>query len=132
MEFATDLLDDIDEFLIMWANPGFAGQKIVPNSIEKIARSRAFLDRGGMHGAEIVVDGNVSIENAIRMKNAGNVFLFLAVRHCSQMLSLTRTLQNSEKKFLIHNFLRLFVKNQNVTVFAAAVRRRYVYNIRCF
>lgn len=76
VELATDVLDDIDGLLIMTVNPGFAGQKMVPHSIEKIARARRFLDANGKSNAEIEVDGNVSIPNAILMKNAGaNIFV---------------------------------------------------------
>ena len=47
-----------------------------PNSIEKIKRVRAFLDENGRSDAEIQVDGNVSIPNALRMKEAGaNIFV---------------------------------------------------------
>ena len=60
----------------MTVNPGFAVQKMVPRSIEKIARVRAFLDSHGKTDAEIEVDGNVSIPNAKNMKAAGaNIFV---------------------------------------------------------
>lgn len=76
VEVAIDLLDDIDGFMLMTVNPGFAGQKMVPHAIDKIARARAFLDANGKKDAEIEVDGNVSIPNAIRMKEAGaNIFV---------------------------------------------------------
>jgi ribulose-phosphate 3-epimerase len=72
----SDVLDDIDGVLIMSVNPGFAGQKMVPHAIEKIAALRRMLDEAGRHDVEIEVDGNVSIENAIRMKAAGaNIFV---------------------------------------------------------
>ena len=66
-----EVLDDIDGLLIMTVNPGFAGQKMVPHSIEKIKRARRFLDENGRADAEIEVDGNVSIPNAIAMRDAG-------------------------------------------------------------
>ena len=73
---AEDVLDDIDGLLLMSVNPGFAGQKMIPHSIEKIKAARAFLDSHGKEDAEIEVDGNVSIENAINMKAAGaNIFV---------------------------------------------------------
>ncbi len=76
VEVARDVLDDIDGLLIMTVNPGFAGQKMVPHSIEKIKRARAFLDVNGRADAEIQVDGNVSISNAQRMYAAGaNIFV---------------------------------------------------------
>ncbi len=71
IELAIDLLDAIDGVLVMTVNPGFAGQKMVSHSIDKIRRVRAFLDAHGRADAEIEVDGNVSIENAIRMREAG-------------------------------------------------------------
>ena len=66
-----DITDDINALLLMTVNPGFAGQKMVPHSIDKIAAARAFLDAHGKQDVEIEVDGNVSIENAIRMRGAG-------------------------------------------------------------
>ncbi len=49
---------------------------MIPHAIEKIARARKFLDAHGRADAEIEVDGNVSIANAIRMKEAGaNIFV---------------------------------------------------------
>lgn len=71
VEMISELLDDIDGLLIMSVNPGFAGQKVIPHSFEKIARARKFLSEHGREDAEIEVDGNVSLENAIKMRNAG-------------------------------------------------------------
>jgi ribulose-phosphate 3-epimerase len=76
IEVAADVLDDLDGILVMTVNPGYAGQKMIPHSIDKIKRVRAFLDANGKSDAEIEVDGNVSIPNAIRMKEAGaNIFV---------------------------------------------------------
>ena len=72
----SELLDDIDGVLIMSVNPGYAGQKMIPHAIEKIRKTRAYLDENGRPDAEIEVDGNVSIENAIKMQRAGaNIFV---------------------------------------------------------
>ena len=76
IELARDVLDDIDGVLLMTVNPGFAGQRMVPHSIDKIARTRAFLDANGRADAEIQVDGNVNVENGIKMAAAGaNIFV---------------------------------------------------------
>jgi ribulose-phosphate 3-epimerase len=72
-----EVLDDIDGVLIMSVNPGYAGQKMIPRSIEKIKAMRKFLDENGRPDAEIEVDGNVSIENAIKMRTAGANILVL-------------------------------------------------------
>lgn len=68
---AQDVLDDIDGFLIMSVNPGFAGQKLIPHAIDKLRAARSFLDEHGKSEAEIEVDGNVSLKNAIAMREAG-------------------------------------------------------------
>lgn len=76
IEAATEVLDEIGGLLIMTVNPGFAGQKMVPHSIQKIQRAKNFLEANGRPDLEIEVDGNVSIANAIQMKNAGaNIFV---------------------------------------------------------
>ncbi len=65
------VLDDIDGVLVMTVNPGFAGQKLVPATLKKITNLRKYLDENGYRHVEIEVDGNVSFENAKKMKEAG-------------------------------------------------------------
>ena len=64
------VLDRLDFVLIMTVNPGFAGQKMVPATLRKIAEGRAFLDKRGVQ-IPIEVDGNVSFENIPKMVSAG-------------------------------------------------------------
>jgi ribulose-phosphate 3-epimerase len=66
-----EILDDIDGVLVMTVNPGFAGQKLVPNGLKKITKVRKFLDENGKADACIEVDGNVSFKNAELMNQAG-------------------------------------------------------------
>ena len=66
-----EVLDDIDGVLVMTVNPGFAGQKLIPNGLKKITKVREFLDKNGKTDALIEVDGNVSFENALLMSKAG-------------------------------------------------------------
>lgn len=66
-----DVLPDVDMVLVMTVNPGFAGQKLVPATLAKIARLRAMLDASGYGHVRIEVDGNVSFENAKKMRAAG-------------------------------------------------------------
>ncbi|MBQ8850008.1 MAG: ribulose-phosphate 3-epimerase [Clostridia bacterium] len=65
------VLPDIDAVLLMTVNPGFAGQKLVPQCLEKITALRRYLDERGYTQVEIEVDGNVSFENARKMSDAG-------------------------------------------------------------
>ncbi len=70
------VLDDIDGVLVMTVNPGFSGQKLIPQTIQKIRDVRSYLNEKGYPDTEIEVDGNVSFENALRMKDAGaNIFV---------------------------------------------------------
>ena len=66
-----DVLDDLDGVLLMSVNPGFAGQKIIPAVIKKVARLRRYLDENGYTHIPIEVDGNVSFENARLLSEAG-------------------------------------------------------------
>jgi len=66
-----DILDDIGVVLIMTVNPGFAGQKLVPASFKKIVRMKKFLIDRGYANIEIEVDGNISCENAKKMRAVG-------------------------------------------------------------
>ena len=71
-----NILDDIDAVLIMTVNPGYAGQALIPATINKIKRLREYLDNAGYSDIEIEADGNVSFENAKLMSEAGaNIFV---------------------------------------------------------
>lgn len=70
------VLDDIEGVLVMTVNPGFAGQKMVPATLDKITQVRTYLDAHGRRDVDIQVDGNVSFENAVKMRKAGaNIFV---------------------------------------------------------
>ena len=66
-----DVLDDVEGVLLMTVNPGYAGQKLVPQSLGKIRRLRRMLDGAGKEDVRIEVDGNVSFENGAKMRAAG-------------------------------------------------------------
>lgn len=65
------LLPDLAGVLVMTVDPGFAGQPLVPAMLQKLRDLRAFLDENGYPDLEIEVDGNVSFENAEKMRQAG-------------------------------------------------------------
>lgn len=66
-----DVLDDLDGVLLMAVNPGFAGRTMVPQVLKKIARLRKMLDENGLQHVRIEVDGNVSFDNCVKMREAG-------------------------------------------------------------
>ncbi len=64
------VIDRLDFVLIMTVNPGFAGQKLVPATLQKIVDCQAFLNERGVN-IPIEVDGNVSFQNIPKMVAAG-------------------------------------------------------------
>ena len=64
------VVDDLDAVLVMTVNPGYAGQKLVPAALHKIGETRRYLAEHGSK-ALIEVDGNVSYENAVKMREQG-------------------------------------------------------------
>lgn len=65
-----EILPFVDSILVMSVNPGFGGQKFIPQSLEKIRRLRTALHSHGIQ-AHIEVDGGVSEENAAALVEAG-------------------------------------------------------------
>jgi ribulose-phosphate 3-epimerase len=63
-------LERLDFVLLMTVNPGFAGQKLVPGGLRKIAACREFL-RAREAAVPIAVDGNVSFAAIPEMVAAG-------------------------------------------------------------
>ena len=71
-----EVLDYIDGVNLLMVNPGFAGQKIVPHTIEKAARIRKYLDDLGHPEVYIESDGNITCENAAKLyKNGSDIFV---------------------------------------------------------
>lgn len=70
IELLTDILADVDLILIMSVNPGFGGQKFIPNSISKIAKL-AQIRSDRQLDFKIEVDGGVNLENAGALTKAG-------------------------------------------------------------
>ncbi len=65
-----DVIDDLDLVLIMSVNPGFGGQKFIPQSLKRIRQLRDMID-GSTSNALIEVDGGVYNGNAAELVEAG-------------------------------------------------------------
>jgi len=65
------VLPDVEMVLLMTVNPGFAGQKLVEQTLEKIKMTRDFLDNNGYKNVSVQVDGNCSFANIPRMRAKG-------------------------------------------------------------
>jgi len=70
VELLTDILVETDIALIMSVNPGFGGQKFIPQSYEKVQRLRKMIDERNLHTL-IEVDGGMNIERSKQMMEAG-------------------------------------------------------------
>jgi ribulose-phosphate 3-epimerase len=64
------LLPYIDLVLIMTVNPGFGGQKFIPESYKKITELRGLIDKGE-YSVLIQVDGGIDTGNAAKLIKAG-------------------------------------------------------------
>jgi len=64
------LLQDVDMVLVMSVNPGFGGQKFIPNVVEKIKRLKILRDRINPN-CLIEIDGGVNADNIEMLRDAG-------------------------------------------------------------
>ena len=63
-------LEKVDMILIMSVEPGFGGQKFIPESLEKIAQTKRMLDEKGLD-VDIQVDGGIYTHNVEEVLKAG-------------------------------------------------------------
>ena len=61
------LAPDLDMVLVMSVNPGFSGQKFIPQSFDKIRATRAMLNAAGAGDVLIQVDGGACPENTAQL-----------------------------------------------------------------
>lgn len=70
VELLRDLLPYLDLVLLMSVNPGFGGQKFIPQILSKTERLSRMIQEGG-HNVLIEVDGGVNKETAKQLFDAG-------------------------------------------------------------
>jgi ribulose-phosphate 3-epimerase len=66
----VDILPYVDMVLIMSVNPGFGGQKFIPESLEKIKQLEHMISEKKLE-IEIEVDGGVTVDNVSEVDWAG-------------------------------------------------------------
>lgn len=71
-----EVLSIIDGILVMTVNPGFTGQKFIPEASLKIDRLHAIREAEG-YGYEIAVDGGVNLSNAPDLVKRGADILIM-------------------------------------------------------
>lgn len=94
-----DIINDVEMVLLMSVNPGFGGQKFIANTLNKVERLQALIDRS-QSKALIEVDGGVQAETAPMLVRAGadvlvsGSYIFKAADPIATISSLKHTLQH--------------------------------------
>ena len=70
IELIENILDSIDLVLIMSVEPGFGGQKFMPEVLKKTKALKELIAKKGLN-IDIEIDGGINFENCSRAKEAG-------------------------------------------------------------
>lgn len=70
VSYIEECLGVLDFVMVMAVNPGFAGQVMVPDHLDKLRRIREITEKAD-HPVALVIDGNTTPANARRMLAAG-------------------------------------------------------------
>lgn len=66
----THLLPMLDMVLVMTVNPGYGGQKLIPETLRKVTELKQLIDLGG-YSCDIETDGGISADNVGLVSAAG-------------------------------------------------------------
>ena len=90
-----DIITELDMVLLMSVNPGFGGQKFIPNTLNKLKELRELIDETGSH-ALIEIDGGVNLETGKQLVDAGADVLVAgnAVFKAPDMVDMINKLKN--------------------------------------
>jgi ribulose-phosphate 3-epimerase len=64
------VIDKLDVILLMSVNPGFGGQKFIPEVLSKLTEARKRIDQTG-RAIRLEIDGGVKVENIAQIARAG-------------------------------------------------------------
>jgi ribulose-phosphate 3-epimerase len=64
------VMDKLDMILLMSVNPGFGGQKFIPNTLHKLREVRQLIDDSGLD-IRLEIDGGVTADNIKAIAEAG-------------------------------------------------------------
>ena len=70
VELIKDYLNQIDLVLIMSVEPGFSGQKFMPEVLDKTKTVRDLIDQNN-YNVDVEIDGGINFENCSKAKDAG-------------------------------------------------------------
>ena len=70
IELIEKYIDQVDLILIMSVEPGFGGQKFMPEVLDKTKKIKEIIEKKNLK-TEIEIDGGINFENCIAAKKAG-------------------------------------------------------------
>src|SRR5687768_9388825 len=70
LHYLDHVLDKLDLVLIMSVNPGFGGQKFIPEALNKLRAVRQRIDASGKN-IMLEIDGGVKVDNIAEIARAG-------------------------------------------------------------
>lgn len=70
LDITKYVMDKLDMILLMSVNPGYGGQKFIPNTLDKLREARALIDQSGMD-IRLEIDGGVKTDNIAEIAAAG-------------------------------------------------------------
>jgi len=70
LSYLDHVIDKLDLILVMSVNPGFGGQKFIPQALKKLAAVRSRIDASG-RDIWLEVDGGVKVDNIAEAARAG-------------------------------------------------------------
>ena len=70
MKLIENILDEVDLVLIMSVEPGFGGQKFMPEVLEKTRAIKELINKKKLK-VDIEIDGGINFENCSKAKDAG-------------------------------------------------------------
>lgn len=93
------VLEDLDVVMLMSVNPGFGGQKFIPNTLEKIKALKTMIDNKGLN-VGIEIDGGISPKTIETVAAAGaNIFVAgSAIYSCDEYTGIISELKKLAKQ----------------------------------
>ena len=70
IELIENYIEDVNLVLIMSVEPGFGGQKFMPEVLDKVKKIKELINNKKLK-TEIEIDGGINFENCTEVKNAG-------------------------------------------------------------
>jgi ribulose-phosphate 3-epimerase len=70
LDYLTHVIDKVDMILLMSVNPGFGGQRFIPETLVKLREARKIIDDSG-RDIRLEIDGGVKVDNIGEIAAAG-------------------------------------------------------------